>query len=308
MFAPNAGYTSDSQIPTKDRTVRTFSIVAVATLSVSIAAELRAAGQETYGNETLSTANYTDWPGIEPVINDEHRTYHTWVNGNEHFYYRGDTAALNDFLKRFATAGTTREVVLRPAPAATKTFKGDPVEFDWMLHLVGGIAKHMTTLDKGDKVWPKHPVMHVYVGETIKLDELVIPKGVPAIGLAELKARHRDALDSTDKSVRGWSNGNLARLDRYDEQSAAAIAKNLAAEDGWVRTNAVLALAHFGAHAKATLPALRKARDDAGETLQQQIDDTIATIEQAETDEAAAEKHAKSLRAIEDWLAQQAGK
>ncbi|MGC1275134.1 MAG: HEAT repeat domain-containing protein [Planctomycetaceae bacterium] len=282
--------------------MRTLSILAAAILSVGVCSKASAAGMETHGGEPLSLANYADWPGIERVVNDGHRLYHTWVNGNEHFYYRGDTAALNAFLKRFAQEGAKREVVLRPAPAATKTFKGDPVEFDWMLHLVGGIAKHMTTLDKGKNVWPEHPVMHVYVGDAIKLDELVIPNEVPVVGLAELKARCREAMSSDNQNVRGWSNGALAELGAYDEESAAAIAKNLEDESEWVRTNAVLALAHFGTQANGILPALRKARDEAGPKLQKQIDETIAAVEQAETDEAAAEKHARTLRAIEEWL------
>ena len=52
-----------------------------------------AAATETVGNQALNAANYGDWQGIMPVINHKSRVYHLWVNGNEHFYYRGDAKA-----------------------------------------------------------------------------------------------------------------------------------------------------------------------------------------------------------------------
>src|SRR5262245_33840096 len=80
-----------------------------------------ALGEEDFGNAPLSDANYTDWPGIMPVVNHAARVYHWWVNGNEEFYYEGDAAAVNETLKKFAEAksgtreaGVGGEVVLRP--------------------------------------------------------------------------------------------------------------------------------------------------------------------------------------------------
>jgi len=52
-------------------------------------------GEEHFGNAALNEANFQDWPGIMPLVNHPSRVYHSWVNGNEHFYYRGDTPALN---------------------------------------------------------------------------------------------------------------------------------------------------------------------------------------------------------------------
>lgn len=279
------------------------SIIAMAGLMCGVCIEARAAGQETFGPEPLSAANYAEWPGIETVVNDLRRVYHTWVNGNEHFYYRGDTLALNAFLKQFAKAGAgPREVVLRPGPAEAKTFHGETVAYDWMLHVVGGIAGHLATLPEGDKVWNKQPVMHVHVGEGIELGELEIPAGVTVVGLKELKARYRDALDSTDQTVRGWTCGSLASLDAYDEENVAAIALMLKDQEEWVRLNAAGALAAFGTRGKAALPALRTARAAAGEELVKRIDETIQGIEKAGPDTAAAERHYKALRDIEKFV------
>src|SRR3954462_15108095 len=80
----------------------------------------RALGMEDFGNAPLHAANYTEWPGIVPVVNHPSRGYHWWVNGNEEFYYRGDAAALNEALAKFGEAGSAgREVVLRPGPGVT---------------------------------------------------------------------------------------------------------------------------------------------------------------------------------------------
>jgi hypothetical protein len=62
---------------------------------------LWAAGEEHFGNDPLSDANYQDWKGIMPVINDTSRVYHVWINGNENFYYRANTDALKTSTLRF---------------------------------------------------------------------------------------------------------------------------------------------------------------------------------------------------------------
>ena len=68
------------------------------------------------------------------------------MNGNEHFYFAGDTAALNAALKKFASIKADRlTVVLRPGPGKTNSFKKEQsLAFNWNLHLLGGIARHMS--------------------------------------------------------------------------------------------------------------------------------------------------------------------
>ena len=76
---------------------------------------------EGFGNEPIGSANYGDWPNIMAVINDTHRVYHTWVNGSEHFYFKGDTEALNAALKNFAAIKADRRtVVLRPGKCSRR--------------------------------------------------------------------------------------------------------------------------------------------------------------------------------------------
>lgn len=262
-----------------------------------------ALAEERFGNEPISAANYTDWPGLATVINDTNRVYYTWVNGNEHAYYKCGPKALGTLLEGFAKVGIpVREVVIRPGPGRTKSFHGKPVAFDAMLHVVGGIARHQTRLDRGFLVWSAHPQLHVFVSETLPLGEIGVPEGVTLIGLETLKARNLEALGSTDTSVRGWGCGNLAYLDKYDERSAAAIARLLDDRDDWVRLNAAGALEMLGASARAALPSLEAARAPDDEALRERIAGAIDAIRGAKADAEAGRAHREALERIEAFL------
>lgn len=275
-------------------------------------AVVSAAGMEQFGNAPLPASNFNQWPGVMLLVNDPSRVYQVWVNGDDRCYYRGDTAALNAALEHFAKVGTAvREVVIRPGPGRTESFHGKPVEFGWMLELVGGLARHQTTLDRGGLVWSRHPRLEVYVGDDIRLDQLRVPDGAKLLGLGELKRRNVEALGSTDPTVRGWGAGHLAHLDRYDEQSALAIAKLLDDPDDWVRANAVSALTYLGARAKSALPALEGAREFSdGAYKKQYVERTAKAVEEirgAKTDAVAERSQREVLRRIEEFLAARPG-
>ena len=131
----------------------------------AISSQVWALGTEHFGNAPLNELNYRDWRGVMPLVNHSGRAYHTWVNGNEHFYYQGDTNALNDALKKFAAIEVdVHEVILRPGPAETRTFDGkQQVRYDWLLHIQGGISRHDE--EQGTNVFDKYPTMTVFIGE-----------------------------------------------------------------------------------------------------------------------------------------------
>jgi len=264
-----------------------------------------ARGEEHFGNEPLGEANYAAWPGIAGVVNHPSRVYHYWVNGNEQFYYHGDTAALNDVLRRFATVvGDGKKVVLRPGPGTAMSFSRDKaIPFGWDLQIVGGVSAHLATHDQGDKVWSPHPVLSIYVGGGVDLQKLEIPRGLTVAPVVEVSKRAREALKSKDKTVRGWGAGVLAALDRYDAANQAAVAALLKDEDEWVRLNAVMALQTFGTKAQPALPLLREALDTKDERLKTEVQNSINAIEKAREDAAAERKHAEMLKQIDQFLA-----
>jgi hypothetical protein len=139
-----------------------------------------ALGTEEHGNKPLVAQNYAEWKDIMPVINDKARVYQRWVNGNEHFFFRGKTKELNAALANFAKIEAKHHVVVfRPGAAAEPTFdKQTLISYNWQLHVVGGIAKARATDDPEDLEWQKWPVLTVYVDDNIDLDKLKIPAGV----------------------------------------------------------------------------------------------------------------------------------
>lgn len=262
-----------------------------------------ALGTEDFGNKPLHEIDYRDWKGIMPVINHPNRVYHRWVNGGEGFYFRGNIQALNDYLRKFAALDASiREVVIRPGPATTWTFDGNTVPYDWQLELVGGISKHLTTLDQGSNIWSKWSTVAVFIGKGIELEKTRIPEGVHVIGLRDLKKRHREALLSKDKTVRGWGAGILARLDPYDKQSLESVAELLNDKDDWVRLNAVGALSVFGGKAQSMLPSLRECLKRDNENLRKRVEQTIQEIENAKDTTDAEKQHSILLAEITKFV------
>ena len=243
----------------------TLFVIPLMTVIYSISPSAFGAGTEDVGNAPLSEANYRVWKGIMPVINDTSRVYHTWVNGNEHFYYRGDDTALDAALLRFAaTEAPIRELIIRPGPGKTRTFDGTEIEYDWLLHIQGGISKHE---EKGTNVWDKHPTMTVFVGGgKIELDRIEVPTGLVILELADLRARYLDGLKSEDSAVRGYAAYFLARIGPHNRKDVHALAKLLDDEDDWVRLMAAGALGRFGECAEPIVPVLRNALRSKDET------------------------------------------
>jgi hypothetical protein len=134
-------------------------------------------GSEEFGNKALPEANYTQWKGIMPVINDERRVLQQWVNGNENFYYVGKAKELNAALAHFAKIEVKHHVVvLRNGPATAQTFQKLAIPYHWQLHVIGGLAKFKAVDDPQDLDWQKDPVLTVYLGDGIDLKTLEFPK------------------------------------------------------------------------------------------------------------------------------------
>ena len=261
-------------------------------------------GTETIGNEPLHEANYTEWKGIMPVINDKARVYSNWVNGNEHFFYKGTTAELNAALAHFAKIEVKQhEVLLRPAPGIAHTFERKEIPYNWELHIHGGISKHLLTLDKGDEVWNKDPRLTIYVGGEIDLAKLEIPKGVMLLDVPTLSKRVAAGIAaSKDKTVRGWGCGELTSLDHFSGENMKVVAKMLDDSDNWVRLNAAGSLPLFGKKAAPHLPALRECLVSDDQGLKERAQAAIVEIEQAEDKSKDEKEFAASQKKIAEFL------
>lgn len=272
-------------------------------VSVAVAENAFGLGQETIGNEKMSAANFGDWPHVLPVINDPLRVYHSWVNGNESFYFKGQTDALNVALKRFSRIkAEKRYVILRPSPGTVGTFQKDQkFVFNWQLHLLGGIAKHMSTRDLGHHAWNPNPELIVYVGGDIILQDINLPENVDVLQLSDLKARYAKALKSSHQDVRGWTCGLIASLDEFDLQSMNRIATMLDDSEDWVKLNAAGALVGFQYHSKETITVLQGVKTE-NENLQKRIASTIETLQAVAPVTDAKESHAQQLADIAEFV------
>ncbi|MFN0017912.1 MAG: HEAT repeat domain-containing protein [Pirellulaceae bacterium] len=279
-------------------------IAAIAVLS-ALAMRVYGLGEETIGNEPLHEANYTEWKGIMSVLNDKARVYSNWVNGNEHFFYKGTTKELNAALAEFAKIELkTHEVLLRPGPGVTQTFGRKEVPHNWELHILGGISKHLLTLDKGDEVWNKDPRLTIYIGGDIDLAKLIIPKGVTLLDIPTLSKRVAAGIAaSKDKTVRGWGCGQLASLNHFGAENMQGVAKMLDDTDSWVRLNSAGSLPLFGKKAAPHLPALRECLISEDQGLKTRAQAAIIEIEQAEDKSKEEKEFTESQKKIADYLA-----
>lgn len=277
-------------------------LLSVAILMCATTRQAHGWAQQHVGNEPLNENNYQQWKSIMPVINHESRVYHSWVNGNEHFYYRGGTKELNDILQKFAALDVdVREVVLRPGPQKVMIFdKEEQIGYNCLLHIQGGISRHK---EEGTNVFDKYPTMTIFVdGANTNLERIKIPAGVALIEVADLRGRYLRGLYSKDPWVRGSASYFLAEVDVYNESNALTIATLLEDEDSGVRTMAVAALSRFGREARPALPVLRKRMQDSNERIRNRFQETIEKIEAAEDMTEAEEKHNRILKKISQFL------
>lgn len=289
------------------RRVSLLAPVLLAVLGCLLARQALGLGEETIGNEPLSDSGYTEWKGVMPVINDKARVYSNWVNGNEHFYFKGTTQEVNAALANFAKVEVKEhEVLLRPGPGMAHTFGRKEVPHNWELHIQGGISKHLLTLDKGDQVWSKDPRLTIYVGGDIDLAKLEIPKGVTLLDVPTLSKRVAAGIAaSKDKTVRGWGCGELASLDHFSAENLQGVAKMLDDADSWVQLNAAGSLPLFGKKAAPHLPALRECLVSEDKGLKTRAQAAITEIEQAEDKSKEEKEFTATQKEIAEFLAEQ---
>lgn len=297
--SPNITLAMETNMLARTNRLLAMNLGLVAILLAALAENVGALGFDDFGDGRLSPFNYRDWPGIMLVITHQPRVYHQWVNGNEHFCYRGGTEVLNEALTKYAAVqAAAREVVLLPGLGRMGTLRQKSIEYDWHLHIRGGLSRAIAAEDKGFFVCPPYPTVWVFVGGGMDLDKLRVPKGIGIIGLPDLRRRYMRAITSESKQVRGYAAYHLAQVDFDSKESAAAIGRLLSDNDNWVRTMAASALGQFGRHAESAVPLLQRGLHDPKESIRKAFKQAIGNIETARDRPEATRRRAEDLAAI----------
>jgi hypothetical protein len=92
---------------------------------------------EAFGNDPIRQGF---GPDVLELANLKSRFYWYEVNGDPFFYYRGDAAALNEALLKFAgLRGAERDVIVLPGPVKGHNLTGDQsFAHDWKVHTPAG--------------------------------------------------------------------------------------------------------------------------------------------------------------------------
>lgn len=152
---------------------------------------------------------------LMPLANHPSRFYWREINGDPQFFYRGNTATMNEALKLFA-AKTLCEVVLLPGPRDVQSLTGEKrMRCDWDLHPPGGLFSFRAEKEKGTNVITKVPTLTIYVG--------IIPPEKPAD--AKQLERWLTDLDSAEFIVR---EGAAKELEKLGNAAGPALQKALA--------------------------------------------------------------------------------
>src|SRR5262245_23554073 len=170
---------------------------------------------EHFGHAPVSATQWTFREDVVRVANLPSRHYWYEVNGDPTFYFHGNTAALNEVLKRFAEVAGEKELVLLPGPSGARTLLSKPTECDWQLRAPAGLYAHVAEKEQGTRVADHCPKLTVWVAET----RPTLPADAP--GPAALI---RD-LASPEAAVRDKATQELTKLGHTD---AAALRRALA--------------------------------------------------------------------------------
>jgi hypothetical protein len=224
---------------------------------------------ERLGNEPVTED--LDWPiGVFALANLESRVLHRSTAGgivmakDDEFFYRGGADELNEALALFAKIeAERREVVVLPGAPEEKLWgEGEPVQYDWKLHVPGTYRREEAQREKGTHVYSGWPNMTVHVGGWVDLDGVEIPPGVTVLGPADLTARYVEGLRSDDMRVRYSAATNLQRAASYADEALLPLFAALDDEELYVRVAAAETLSKFDLKAAAALPKLRAMLED----------------------------------------------
>ncbi len=142
----------------------------LAALSATAAGPACALASELPAGQTLYAAS--NWPdGLADLVNCRERGYGYFVNFWDHFYFEGDTASLNAFLRKVGEIRRPQPVgTLHPGRGRThKLASEETFKYDWSLSTVPEGAPI------ADRRMQTGLALDVWLGDGINLDDLKVP-------------------------------------------------------------------------------------------------------------------------------------
>lgn len=141
---------------------RRAAVLTIAVVFLAVAQRVFALATEQFGNDPVTWSFPED---VLAVANLKGRVYWYEVNGDPHFFYRGNTEALNEALAKFAaTKSDVREVILLPGATERKNLTRDKtIPYDWEFHYPGGFYVGRARQEKGTQVMTRHPTLIIHV-------------------------------------------------------------------------------------------------------------------------------------------------
>src|SRR5438874_3205783 len=148
-------------------------------LWIVLAGPALALGTESLGNNPIPAGGNLSKEATE-LVNLKSRVYWREVNGDYQFFFRGNTEALNDALRKFAAIpGEVHELILLPGEGETHTFDNTRVLCTWHFHEPGGFYAAFARREKETHVMTRHPTMRVYIAHASrKADEKAIKRWI----------------------------------------------------------------------------------------------------------------------------------
>ena len=143
--------------------------------------------------------NNDKWPkGLAELVNADNRVHGYFVNWEDVFFFRGDTASLNAFLNGYAQLPDTKlKVVLHPGKLEVSSpWDKQPrdVAADWKLYATPFTRDQVQAA--GVKPGPFVTRIDIWLGASIRLDEIRVPANVLVESGGEIESfvkRHKDA-------------------------------------------------------------------------------------------------------------------
>jgi hypothetical protein len=148
---------------------------------LNISAIAFALATENFGDKPIESS--PDWPnGLKAMVESPGLVYLRLVNGAEYFCYKGDAAAFNDALKKFADINMpAHRLYIDYNNGRTKSFDNKEISFDWRLDIKGGISRGIL-LKNGETDSNLSPKLTYYLWqERVGLDNLVLPENIEVV-------------------------------------------------------------------------------------------------------------------------------